>query len=342
MKTRKTPLFLVLGSLSLITCLTISSTMSQMIHADKLGGFYVMMGIFVLFLLLSIYLFFLSFGQKLLLFEKIFEHSNDAIAIANEKGEYIWQNSSHAQLLGFENTSFLQQIAAFYINTKKVMLKEELDSIKEFSGNFKSITRDGFIDVFISAFRVEDTLGDTLCYVEMKREAKEYFRMIEQSQKEKERILNLAHTDPLTKLYNRLGFFERLEKQTHVMPQGSIIFADVDNFKSINDTYGHEIGDKVLQHISSIIQKTLRSSDLCARFGGEEFVLWIDADAQKSYEVAQKLCLKIAQMPFEKLFITCSFGVSRVEKHLDEAIKQADNAMYLAKKSGKNRVCLAP
>ncbi len=84
--------------------------------------------------------------------------------------------------LGLELGELQNRQASFYINTKEVWLKDELDRIKEFSGIFKSTSKLGYKDVFISAFRVENELGDTLCYVQMKREAKEYLRIIEKSQ----------------------------------------------------------------------------------------------------------------------------------------------------------------
>lgn len=151
-----------------------------------------------------------------------------------------------------------------------------------------------------------------------------------------------AMLDPLTSLLNRNGFFDRLQQPLSEEKAGCIIFSDIDNFKKINDTYGHDIGDKVLQKVSRLIQSMLRSSDVVARFGGEEFVIWVDADVQKTLHIAEKIRQGIAETSIESLHVTCSFGVSVVENcAFEEAIKRADEAMYIAKKSGKNRVCLS-
>lgn len=341
MRTKKTPLFIGLSLFSLGIAGTIVTKIAQMISYEERGAFYVLLILFVLFLSLCAYMLFYAFGQKFILFQTIFEHSNDAISIVDDEGKYIWQNRSHHALFGLELEELQNAQASFYINTKEVLLKEELDRIKEFSGIFKSTSKQGYKDVFISAFRVENDLGDTLCYVQMKREAKEYLRIIEKSQSERERILALAQKDPLTQLFNRNGFDEALQKRLQEGKNGCIIFADIDNFKTINDTYGHDKGDKVLQAVSKRIQGNLRGSDVIARFGGEEFVMWVEAELEKSADIAEKIRQSIADAPIESLNVTCSFGVSVVENHaFEEAIKRADEAMYRAKKSGKNRVCI--
>jgi len=340
-RTKKTPLFIGLSLFSLGVAGAVLSKITPMISQNERGAFYVLLILFILFLSLCAYMLFYAFGQKFILFQTIFEHSNDAISIVDEAGNYIWQNRSHHALFGLELEELQNRQASFYINTKEVWLKEELDRIKEFSGIFKSRSKQGYKDVFISAFRVENDLSDTLCYVQMKREAKEYLRIIEKSQSERERILALAQKDPLTQLFNRNGFDEALQKRLQEGKNGCIIFADIDNFKTINDTYGHDKGDKVLQGVSKLIQANIRGSDVIARFGGEEFVMWVEAELDKALQVAEKIRQSIADSNIESLKITCSFGVSLVENHaFEEAIKRADEAMYTAKKSGKNRVCL--
>lgn len=342
MRTKKTPLFMGLSLFSLGIAGTIVTKIAQMVALENRGAFFVLLILFVLFLSLCAYMLFYAFGQKFILFQTIFEHSNDAISIVDETGNYIWQNRSHHALCGFTLEELQNTQASFYINTKEMLLKEELDRIKEFSGIFKSPSKQGFKDVFISAFRVENDLRDTLCYVQMKREAKEYLRIIEKSQQERERILALALKDPLTQLYNRNGFEEALQKRLQEGKHGCIIFADIDNFKTINDTHGHDRGDKVLQSVSRLIQGNLRSDDIIARFGGEEFVIWVESALEMSAKIAEKIRHSIAETSIESLHVTCSFGVSVVENGaFEEAIKRADEAMYLAKKSGKNRVCLS-
>ena len=342
MRTKQTALFVILSLFCLSASIMLLWKMSLMVSSIEKGAFYVLFVLCLLFLALCGYMLFYAFGQKIILFQTIFEHSNDAIAICDASGRFIWQNKSHEALFGFELEALKTTTPSFFVNAKEVQLKEELDRIREFSGMFKSQSAQGFKDVFISAFRVENELGDPLCYVQMKREAREYLRIIEKSKQERERILALAQKDPLTGLLNRNGFEEAVQKRFQEGKEGCIIFADIDNFKTVNDTYGHDSGDKVLQSVSGLIQTSLRSSDVVARFGGEEFVIWVDAALEKSVQIAEKIRLNICETSISSLHVTCSFGVSLVQKDaLEEAIKCADGAMYAAKRNGKNHVRVA-
>lgn len=312
--------------------------MLDLAQKGQKGAFFVLFCVLLILIALVFYGLFLAFGQKIILFQKIFEHSNDAIAIAGKNGYYIWQNRSHQLLFELDIEEMQKKTASFFINNKEVQLKEELDKIKEFSGIFKSASKNGFQDVFISAYSVVDELEDTLCYVEMKREAKEYLTIIEKSKKERERILDIAHRDPLTKLLNRNGFFEQIKEKTNGYFRGSIIFADIDNFKQVNDIFGHAKGDIVIQGVGKVMCEQIRSTDLVSRFGGEEFVIWIDAHQEVAYEIAEKVRIAIMEQAFDELKITISVGVSQmIDYNLETAIRRADEAMYEAKRAGKNQ-----
>ena len=157
----------------------------------------------------------------------------------------------------------------------------------------------------------------------------------------------LASTDSLTKIYNRLKFDILLEQKIKVTKRYkeplSIIFFDIDHFKKINDTYGHKIGDIVLIDVSKIVKKEIRVSDVFARWGGEEFILYLPkTDISGAKEMANKLNYRIAKYRFEDIdkSITCSFGVTSFKENdtQDSLILRADDAMYNAKNQGRNRV----
>jgi diguanylate cyclase (GGDEF)-like protein len=173
------------------------------------------------------------------------------------------------------------------------------------------------------------------------------------------RLNFLAYYDELTKVYNRRGFLENankifravvyrkkeLERRIGYRIPLSIIFLDIDNFKKINDTYGHKIGDKVLEKVAKAIKERLRESDVIGRLGGEEFVIaLIGCDLNSAQKIAEDLRLRIEKIKIKThkgiLSITASLGVTSYqdEKNLQELIDKADKAMYQAKKSGKNRV----
>ena len=127
----------------------------------------------------------------------------------------------------------------------------------------------------------------------------------------------------------------------------SLIIMDIDNFKHINDTYGHLMGDKVLREISAIIKTAIRTNDTFARYGGEEFVLMLpQTNLEGSLQVAEKIRQKIEEKAFEGPGrITLSLGAasypSKPIEDQEALIKAADNALYEAKRRGKNCVVAA-
>jgi diguanylate cyclase (GGDEF)-like protein len=158
-----------------------------------------------------------------------------------------------------------------------------------------------------------------------------------------------ATTDPLTGLSNRLKFNQALaaemSRSMRYQTSLSLVLYDVDNFKAVNDTHGHQIGDKVLMQLSRFVPGLLRDTDLLARWGGEEFVILTPgSDGEMAYQVAEKLRKAVEQIKFDGIgTVTCSFGVAQyVYGDTAETLtSRADDALYRAKLNGRNRVELA-
>ncbi len=177
-------------------------------------------------------------------------------------------------------------------------------------------------------------------------------RYTDQLRESVEQSMELAITDPLTGLYNRRymeGHVSTLVLQAaNRGKEISLIILDIDYFKAVNDTYGHDVGDAVLKELSKRILQNIRGIDLACRFGGEEFVLVMpDTDLSFAFLVAERIRQRIASRPFElgldtgPLDITCSVGVASLEKPDDtpeKILKRADQALYRAKSDGRNRV----
>ena len=160
-----------------------------------------------------------------------------------------------------------------------------------------------------------------------------------------------TQTDPLTGLFNRRAFerkiaeeYERAKRYTHAV---SVLLLDIDNFKNINDTYGHHGGDMALVKISAILRERTRRSDFPARYGGEEFVLILpETDQESALQVANKIHEEIRSQIFgtttTPFALTVSIGLSSTstKPYSDwrQMLEDADQAMYLAKNSGKDRV----
>ena len=163
------------------------------------------------------------------------------------------------------------------------------------------------------------------------------------------KIKDMAHNDFLTGLSNRHSFFEEMNQYCKSARENGESFAlamiDVDNFKNINDSFGHDVGDFVLAELAKNLKNNLKGSDIIARFGGEEFCIVLkNINQKKALEYFIKLKGTIASVAIRpksvKAFnITVSIGVAFDDANtLDEILKQADNALYSAKKNGKNRV----
>jgi diguanylate cyclase (GGDEF)-like protein len=153
-----------------------------------------------------------------------------------------------------------------------------------------------------------------------------------------------AFVDPLTHIYNRQYLSEFLERTS--LQNYYLMMIDLDNFKRINDNFGHDVGDDVLVAVVKEIKSNIRHEDILIRFGGEEFILLVDKKESKdSIKVAERIRKAIMNLDIEshnnKIKMTLSIGVNPFPfgaKNIEEAIKIADEQLYIAKSSGRNRV----
>jgi len=163
-------------------------------------------------------------------------------------------------------------------------------------------------------------------------------------------MINQSNTDVLTGIANRTHFNLVFEYTMLTAQRGendlSVIFFDIDHFKSVNDTYGHIVGDEVLRHIAQVAKSILRKSDMIARWGGEEFILLLpNTSVSYAANVAEKLRATIENETFNNVVgrITCSFGVSSLRNNEEvgkELLQRVDDLLYQAKNSGRNRVVI--
>ncbi|NMA13983.1 MAG: GGDEF domain-containing protein [Clostridia bacterium] len=173
-------------------------------------------------------------------------------------------------------------------------------------------------------------------------------RRIEIQQKQLEQM---AYYDPLTDLPNRRLLEKLIKREFSSMKRYGhetvIIILDIDDFKKINDTYGHPVGDNILMQLADLLKNNVRKSDTVARFGGEKFIILMPkTSVEEGYVFAERLRKLIMEKRFTigtvTLGITSSFGVSPMRDISSQALEDyyflADRALYLAKQSGKNRV----
>jgi diguanylate cyclase (GGDEF)-like protein len=163
------------------------------------------------------------------------------------------------------------------------------------------------------------------------------------------KLKKLSLVDSLTELFNRRSIkkylFNEFSKSLRYKTELSILMIDVDFFKKVNDNYGHQCGDYVLKELAGIIKRMSRKSDICGRYGGEEFIILVPLDKDGALKYANKLLGLIRDYPFtyqkNELKITVSIGTSTYNKNIKDEellVKFADKALYRAKKQGRNMV----
>jgi diguanylate cyclase (GGDEF)-like protein len=167
-------------------------------------------------------------------------------------------------------------------------------------------------------------------------------------EKKSEFVSKTSTKDELTGLYLRDVFDVVLRQKVEETKRNdqplSLLMMDIDDFKIVNDTYGHQLGDNVLKKIGSAINSLVRKMDLPARYGGEEIaIIMPDANREQVFEVAERIRKEISQLKFEKFSVTISIGIGIVSREIktpEKLLKAADDALYQAKDKGKNRVVI--
>ncbi len=163
----------------------------------------------------------------------------------------------------------------------------------------------------------------------------------------------MAHTDALTGMYNRRFFMDRLQEEFDRMQRHgsvlSVLVFDLDHFKRVNDSYGHDVGDAVLIAIADVVNQVKRTTDIACRFGGEEFALLLpETDRIGAINLAQRMRRGIENYAYlpavgHNLRVTASIGVATLtqrDKAPESLLKTADRALYRAKDGGRNMVCI--
>jgi diguanylate cyclase (GGDEF)-like protein/PAS domain S-box-containing protein len=284
------------------------------------------------------------------------EHSPSAIMITDMDGKIEYVNPKFTALTGYELHEVRGKTPRILKSDRtpaKVYteLWQDILSGKEWRGEFLNRKKNGELyweHVLIST--ITDSDGNITHFVAVNEDV-----TVRKEAEEKIRRLNdgleqLAMTDYLTNLYNRRYFmqrgteeFKRSRRNNHPL---SLLMIDIDEFKKVNDTYGHESGDMVLQQVAATLKSSMRETDILGRMGGEEFaVLLPDTLLREAALLARRILQVVANTPFEvpnvSLTITISIGVAVITDEMsgvDDLLRNADAALYTAKHNGRNRV----
>ena len=286
-------------------------------------------------------------NMKLAQAASVFENTEEAIIIADEEGKVTSVNSAFTHIYGYtaqevqgKNLKILHsgmQDANFYQDMWNQIIENGL-----WRGKIINKTKEGeIIPVWSTIKKISDKYGNVVNYTAIQTDLRE----LESSQAKAD---YLAYHDPLTGLYNRVHFEEYLSHALFIARRNesimAILFIDLDRFKVINDTLGHDIGDEVLITVAKRLKNSLRESDFISRWGGDEFVVILEnlSTASEAAIVATNI-IDALKEPMEiksrHLVTTASIGISLYPENGEDAntlIKHADSAMYLAKDMGKN------
>ena len=282
------------------------------------------------------------------------ESAINALAISNLEGnlEYVnpaflklWGYRSQAEVLGKSATGFWQA------GEKAEEVIEALRARGGWSGEMVAKSKDGsLLDVQVAASLVRDAIGQPVRMLAS-------FVDITDLKQALARERHLARTDALTGVNNHRYWLELAEHEfqvaTRYRPPISVIMFDIDDFKLVNDTFGHAVGDQMLERVAQVARAALRSVDVIGRYGGEEFVIVLPVtNGQQAYSVAERIRTGVAAIrvptPKGDAAVTLSLCIAEAllaerpggDESVEAVVRRADRAMYAAKATGRNRTSI--
>gem|GEM_PF-1180806 len=277
----------------------------------------------------------------------------DVLIVLNRDLNINLINPATIHLLGFSAQELIKKnITQFLLRDyfeKDLMKSLEREGSTKLEMEFVDRSRNAIItDTSVSVLK--DESGETVGYVLVAKDIRERKRLISEIEKAKKELEELAITDPLTGLFNRRYLMFKLKEEflrsIRYNKTFSLIILDLDKFKDINDTFGHEEGDELLRFISNKLKGAVRATDIVARFGGDEFVVLLP-EANKIEAVALADRIRSGSfkenLPYKYRIVSGSFGVAtfRPDKSLSselDLLKLADSALYRSKRLGRDRV----
>ncbi|MDR3371016.1 ABC transporter substrate-binding protein [Rhodoferax sp.] len=286
------------------------------------------------------------------LYQSILQASPDAVVVSDLQGSIRHVSPVAVSMLGCETEDQLlgRNVAEFRDPADSERATANIAAMFEgvYNGaeDYRLIRLDGStLDTEINAEIVRDAQGQPSGLIFVVRD-------ISERKKTEQRIRHMAQHDPLTGLANRALFSDRLQRAIANAVRDktglALLFIDLDKFKPVNDTYGHAVGDRLLQEVARRMLQCVRDSDTVARIGGDELVVLLRGACgiPNTLVVAEKIRSSL-ERPFQldghELLISCSVGVALFPEHGQDEItlaKHADLAMYQAKEHGRNQVCL--
>ncbi|WCL49365.1 sensor domain-containing diguanylate cyclase [Leptospira sp. GIMC2001] len=297
------------------------------------------------------------------LFEEIIAKALDAVWVINEDNEVEFMNPAAEILSGYTKLELVGQsfstiIPPNYAGDHLEYIRNYLDRNTDDNSTVLGKVREFYIyskdkvaiPIELKAFEIGTNVGEKRKFAGIMRDIRARKQLEENQKMTMVTLKKLAFIDELTMIPNRRSFYETFRKLLAGIQRkhrfAVIGLVDIDNFKEINDKYGHDIGDMVLIHVSKVFIENLREEDTVGRIGGEEFGLLLpETDLEGAYIVLERLRIAVKQYKFfvfENFYlnVTISTGFVNIgsEQTVEEIIKCADIALYKAKSAGKDIV----
>ena len=298
-----------------------------------------------------------------LIISTLMTNSEDMIYFKDQNSKFILNNRAHANWFGLTNPSDLigkcdgdfypKDFADKLYHAEQEIMRTGVPVTNKMEKAMYA--RGPFLALSSSKYPLYDLDGKIMGTWGISRDMTKLVMAEEEVAKVNAKLKSLAMTDDLTKLFNQRHFYDSLEKMINLFSRKkkkglsadfSLIILDIDLFKTINDTYGHVIGDTALRYVGGLIMAHSRMSDTAFRYGGDEFSLILqDTDLTAGTDLAERLRRIVEQNPLlideKKIDLTISLGVVCFEGETStgELVQKADAKLYQAKNEGRNRVC---
>ena len=275
-------------------------------------------------------------------FEAMFHRSQESIGIVDMNSNFLRVNSAYCKMLGYTKKELLNTTCTALTH------KDDVESSKK---AMKEVLEVGYVKSFVKRCIAKSgkviTVDMSMSFLHNPSRILFSLKDISDVKKYQIKLERLASTDPLTKLYNRRYFNEvshtLIDQSLKTGASLSLMIIDIDNFKTINDTYGHQAGDEILIALAKKLKKCVRKNDIIARIGGDEFIILLpNATQSNSIKIAENIRKEVATIDLShyNISFTISLGLATLQKGdtLDLLLKRADKMLYLSKEEGKNRV----
>ncbi|MFK5976024.1 MAG: diguanylate cyclase [Sulfurovum sp.] len=289
-------------------------------------------------------------ASQTILIEEISQLQDNHLVVLGDNDKLIFANDKFLKCLNLKdfdefNKRYRYLTALFEKNGDYLNFEEQDDKISMAQLRLMHLDERRLVSISDSNYKKQIFII-SLKFIEKSSHTIITLTDVTDMENDKKDLTQKAYVDKLTQVYNRRYFEKEFGKEISIhklnqIPM-SMMIIDIDKFKKINDTYGHQVGDDILKELAKLIELKIRKSDIFTRWGGEEFAMILaDTSLEECRKVAENIRIMVEQNIFvQNIKITCSFGVAQLDTVDTEGtlLKRADDALYRAKENGRNRI----